>query len=1160
MSYDGITIGQRGVDATGRPIIGLGETVLRNAMPVELFGGAVGGVIDNGPAVQEAAALGIPVTFGPGVYLINGECDLSIGAVIWQGVPGATIITRTVQGTTGAAASSAAAYNNAAWIYFNAPIVKIDGIIFDGNVALTTLGSWGLLVSPSVVKSEFSRSTVKNVRGNTYFQDGLRFLNNTNPGPHVVFQSIFSNNFLNGLTANAVQNFHSERCQYLGNGQTGLQVDVQDPAMVLTASGIVIRNNIATGNSNGIQVGDPSIPQSADPTKIYGAVYMRVLKPIIEGNIVNSNGTGYDLIASGCLAPRVTKNFVGSGGILSNCAIDPHIEGNDVEELAVVSAARIGIDVGGSINPTITVNHVKGFILSCTPGGTTNGRITENRFEGMAGAAINAQRIEGGSGGSFGVVSAGLTIDDNLIDYSAIAGASGVALADALSGASLTNNKFIGPAGSAGLSGSYAGLHTSGNLLNGAPFSGTVSSAGALVMTALAETCTISAAASATLSNLTTPDAVALAGAISAITVSAPGSGYALNTTVVTISGNGTGATASAVVYGGAVIGVKMTNVGSGYTTATAAITGAGTGAVVVPIIGQPSPAFAPGRRIHAVNLTTQALTVSPGAITTPRGGASMVPPGVVASFNLDGSSILLDGTPDLTPESMGAVGNGIADDTAALNNWIAAVKATAPANAALSYALRKNAVYKVSNTVNFGFATPGDGNPISVVHGNGATIIGTAPSGALVDFINFGPGTVLNDLKIVGLAGGGQQVGLLYGTSSSFVGNFVHRNVTIFGYFAYGCEFNRGADICVAYNRLTANSNTTGIGQAIGNAGFSVIVDSQGQWGVTSGITTLQPITAANSLQYKSYDCSDTGSAGSPYWFDTNLSPRFFSTYCNSTGTTAVPIAVIYILQTLQAGAPWYHWDVHGEQINSLSCAFNFKAPWTTSTTPATLYCDHFYIKDQGFEGNASMFKADPNITLIRLSGFESDVLFQAGGTMFDQPAIYQIIGTIRHLSPAEWVAPALFTGEFESGFPASQYTWGNGVAFHKLTSIQGGNPLITLVGTGVLNVLGPQLGGTLLLQAGAFIGMSSSVVTAAGTTFATAVQCTGMYNVIEGSAAGGVIMPNVIGVETTYASQASGIVTVYGPGGGVVATIPAGNTTPIKIFRFNATTYFIK
>lgn len=1131
---------------------------LSNAVRIEAMGGASGG-FDNTAILVKACALGVPVLFGPDTYVIDGECDIPTNAVL-IGVPGMTVITRDTVGLPGAAALAVETDNNAAWIYFTGPSVTVHGIIFDANNALATSNTWGVVIGGAVKTSDFRRTLVRNVNGETYFQDGLRFLSNTNAGPHRLTLCGFTGNKLNGCTANAVQNITFDQCFATGNGQTGIQVDVQDPDMVLTASGIILRGNTATGNANGIQVGDPSIPGSSDPTKKYGTEYMRVLKPIIEGNITNSNGAGYDLIVSGCLAPRVTKNFVGSGGILSNCAIDQHIEGNDVEEGATFSAGRIGIDVGGSINPTITGNHVKGFILSCTPGGTTNARITGNRFEGMSGPAIDAQHIEGGSGGSFGLVSSGLTIDDNTIDYSAIAGASGVLLADALPGASLTNNKFIGPAGSSGVSGTYVGLHTSGNLLNGAPFSGTVSSAGALVMPAAAENCTISAAASATISTVTTPDAVSLAGTISAISVSSPGTGYDLNTTVVTISGNGTGATASAVVYGGGVIGIEMTNGGSGYTAATATITGPGTGATVVPIIGQPSPAFAPGRRIHAVNLTTQALTVSPGAITTPRGGASMVPPGVVASFNLDGSSILLAGTPDLTPESMGAVGNGVADDTAALNAWIAAVKATAPANASLSYALRKNAVYKVSNSVNFGFAGPGDGNPASVVHGNGATIMGTAPSGALVDFINFGPGTVMNDLKIVGVAGGGQQVGLLYGTSSAFVGNFVHRNTTIFGYFAYGCELNRGADICVAYNRLTANSNTTGIGQAIGDAGFSVIVDSQGQWPVTSAITTLEPITAGNSLQYKSYDCSDTGSAGSPYWFDTNVSPRFFSTYCNSVGATAVPVAVIYILQTLQAGAPWVHWDVHAEKIGSLSCMFAFKAPWATAGAQASIYFDHFYIKDQGFEGTAHLFVADANIALIRLSGFESDVLFQAGGTMFDQPGIYQIIGKIRHLSPAEWVAPALFTGDFESGFPASQYTFGNGVAWHKLTSIQGGNPLITLVGTGALNVLGPELGGTLLLQAGAFIGMSSAVVTAAGSTFATAVQCTGMYNVIEGSAAGGVIMPNVIGVETTYASQCSGAVTVYGPGGGVVATIAAGVTTPIKIFRFSATTYFIK
>lgn len=74
---------------------------------------------------------------------------------------------------------------------------------------------------------------------------------------------------------------------------------------------------------------------------------------------------------------------------------------------------------------------------------------------------------------------------------------------------------------------------------------------------------------------------VGAGGAITAITVTNPGSGY--STAKVTITGSGTGATADAlIVKKGAVVAITVNTAGSGYTAPTVTITngGAGTGAV----------------------------------------------------------------------------------------------------------------------------------------------------------------------------------------------------------------------------------------------------------------------------------------------------------------------------------------------------------------------------------------------------------------------------------------------------------------------------------------------------------------------------------------------------------------------------------------------------
>jgi FtsP/CotA-like multicopper oxidase with cupredoxin domain len=86
----------------------------------------------------------------------------------------------------------------------------------------------------------------------------------------------------------------------------------------------------------------------------------------------------------------------------------------------------------------------------------------------------------------------------------------------------------------------------------------------------------------------------------------------------VTITGNGTGATAAATVgANGAVTGITITNPGSSYTTATVGITGAGTGATADATIN-------PGGVVTAVNVsvagggyTSPSVTISGGGATT---------------------------------------------------------------------------------------------------------------------------------------------------------------------------------------------------------------------------------------------------------------------------------------------------------------------------------------------------------------------------------------------------------------------------------------------------------------------------------------------------------------------------------------------------------------
>ena len=78
----------------------------------------------------------------------------------------------------------------------------------------------------------------------------------------------------------------------------------------------------------------------------------------------------------------------------------------------------------------------------------------------------------------------------------------------------------------------------------------------------------------------------AVDGAIYNMKITNAGTGYTSAPTI-TISGNGSSATATATVSGGAITGITMTNVGSGYTHATVTVTGgSGSNGAIRPVIG----------------------------------------------------------------------------------------------------------------------------------------------------------------------------------------------------------------------------------------------------------------------------------------------------------------------------------------------------------------------------------------------------------------------------------------------------------------------------------------------------------------------------------------------------------------------------------------------
>lgn len=518
----------------------------------------------------------------------------------------------------------------------------------------------------------------------------------------------------------------------------------------------------------------------------------------------------------------------------------------------------------------------------------------------------------------------------------------------------------------------------------------------------------------------------------------------------------------------------------------------------------------------------------------------------------------------ELSPEWFGAVGNGVADDTAAINQYIAAVKQNGQAQkaAVLAFRLRPGATYLISDSLQFGAAAQ-TYNPVVKIFGNGAVITGTAPAGyAMVDCINTAATSTIENLMIIGQAGGAQGMGILHGYSQSInggigpYGDMTKTAVVVQGQFFYACTYNRGADCCISRDCVFSSTNPAGPDVGIDAGGFSTITDPQGFWPILSHLATMQPMPV-NPLGEVFDNCNIMSLYGTPIWISTPIGTMTFnSCYANSV-FGAVPAVIIYISK-VNAQFGCMNADMHFE-TGALTHSFYINAPYATATAPAQLVVSRFTYKDLNIEPK-TIFGTSPNIPYVRLDFVDLEIGFQfTGQTVFDNPAAYLIAGIVRAEIPgAGWNAPQLFNGSFYSSWPFSAYTFGAGTVLFNcstanVTTIGGTTPITINQPT----LIDPVIQGTLMMETrGGLMQTAAAPVQAAGTNSASATQLQTQVSIVTGGT-GGVVLPSAFFVQYTIFSISTAAATVYGNAGRVVGTLAPGAV--MRIFALNATTYLV-
>ena len=543
----------------------LGDTVT-----VEAFGAVGDGVTDCTDAINAAVSSGRQVLFGPGTYLLRGQCTIPVPAAL-VGVAGQTVLRRPVPSVQA----------GGAWIAVQGASFSAHGIVFDANHHPAE--SWGVLVTDACARAVFRDCTFANATGPS-LGTGLAFLPNA-AASHAVSSCEFRGNAVHGVWVRASNGVHLAGCIAHGNGAYGLCVDDDDPALARQVRNVVVAGNTCWNNARGISVGNYNQTNAQPP--VWGNAHPDVVGAAITGNTCFGNTAyglalaGQALLASGNV---LTGNGPDGAGILFNACLS-RLEDNVV----VAAPGSFGIDAGGCSDCEVVGNSVSGAAVGLNVGGSQRVRAAGNRLDGN-GWGITVYNVEtDGQGADFGQGTAALTLRGNRITFGGAGG--GITLIDGPQTVLVADNEFFGT-DTADIA-QCLWAHTDSAVVRGNSWNNEarrivnpspVGPIRQIILPDIADDIMVTDAPGG-VQSITTRHAQDVAGTVAFIRVARGGTGYTAAT--VTVTGRGAGAGAIAYVRDGAVVGIALTQAGHGYDAATAVtLTGDGQGATATAFVG----------------------------------------------------------------------------------------------------------------------------------------------------------------------------------------------------------------------------------------------------------------------------------------------------------------------------------------------------------------------------------------------------------------------------------------------------------------------------------------------------------------------------------------------------------------------------------------------
>jgi hypothetical protein len=403
----------------------------------------------------------------------------------------------------------------------------------------------------------------------------------------------------------------------------------------------------------------------------------------------------------------------------------------------------------------------------------------------------------------------------------------------------------------------------------------------------------------------------------------------------------------------------------------------------------------------------TMTGTITNGALSGTVAGAATV----TATGSTTARTLAARAADVVNVMDFGAKGDGITDDTAAINSALSAVRALGVSalfgqGAEIDFPDEK--VFRITGPLNFTLLTN------LIVDGHMSTIYAATSGQAALDMMGASSITV-RDLNIQGDQTHPPRTGIQFGITSLTPGapgaasSFMRfERLNLYGYYTLTAIYNFAGELfridTVGISNSAAGSITTG--------GFGLIMDGINHWGVTSSfVTQVAPANAAVTFNEAliTHLAIDQGGAGSPgIWMSGTRRNTYITCYVATLGAPGV-----VLFNEAGLGGPvneHMKFDLHQENVNF--------AYFLAGDAYQGLGSWEIYDHDIS-SATTAILGVDTNITDVVIQNAHWNVGGASGPSdgWFGNASLWHVIGDVVSSDATGWTQPASFTGWLRKG-----------------------------------------------------------------------------------------------------------------------------------------------